>query len=323
LKKTIFIFLLFSFFPVWWKGAAAFAQQLPYYTQYKSNDFMLNPAITGTKRLIDARLNYRMQWVGYTDAPRTESFSLHSRFMKGTMGAGLYVMADQVGPSKQTNIGLSYAYHIRFPDCELSVGVAGNYTNYTLIGDKITLHNSQDPAIDQYITNSTWVPDASAGIYLYNDRFHLGLSALHILESTAELYKADTTKKGLIRYATNVNFSMGYNYSQNHDYIWESTLYGNYTIGAPFIFDYTLRIHYKEKMFAGASVRLNDALALHVGATFMEYFQVSYSYDFLIGKLKSYSSGSHEIMLVFSSDLSKNKHNKNDKFLRQKYQYLF
>ena len=85
--------------------SAVVAQQLPYYTQNNSNGFMLNPGITGTKRLLDARINYRMQWVGYDGAPRTTSIGLHSRFLKGKMGAGLYFMQDKVGPAKQSNLG--------------------------------------------------------------------------------------------------------------------------------------------------------------------------------------------------------------------------
>lgn len=286
---------------------------------------MLNPAITGTKREIDARLNYRMQWVGYDGAPRTFGLSAHSRFMKGTMGAGMYMMQDNVGPSKQTNLGASYAYHLKFPDCELSLGAAGNFTKYTLYGDRITIHNTQDPAIDQTITNSVWVADMGAGVYLYNDRFHVGLSMLHLMSSTAEFYKADTTKKGQVPFVPHLNFTLGYNYSQNPDYVWENTIYANYVKGVPFMLDYTLRMHYRELFFTGISIRLHDALAIHLGVVIHQYIQASYSYDLLIGKLRNYSSGSHEIMLAYSYNaFSANKHRRRDShFLHQRYGYLF
>lgn len=318
--KKNFLQILFLF-----SSSSLIAQQLPYYTQFKNNAYMLNPAVTGTKREMDARINYRMQWVGYYDAPRTSAVSIHSRFFKGTMGAGVYMMQDEVGPARQTNMGLSYAYHLKFPDCELSAGAAGNFTKYALFGDKITLHNTQDPSIDQTISNSTWTGDASAGIYLYNDRFHIGLSALHLMQTRAEFYKADTTKKGIVPYASHINFTLGYNYSQNPDYIWESTIYANYVTGVPFMLDYTLRMHYREKFFTGISVRLHDAVAIHLGVTIMEFLQLSYSYDLLIGGLRNYSSGSHEIMLSYSYNVfSANKRKKGDsRFLHQRYGYLF
>jgi len=325
INKSVFILVLFFSLPFGESRGKLIAQQLPYYTQFKSNAFMINPAVTGTKREIDARLNYRMQWVGYEDAPRTSGISIHNRFLKGKMGAGIYMMQDNVGPAKQTNLGLSYAYHLKFPDCELSVGAAGNFTNYSLFGNKILLHNTQDPAIDQNITNSTWISDANAGIYLYNDRFHIGLSGLHLLPSTAEFYKTDTTKKGIVPYVSHLYFTLGYNYSQNPDYIWESTIYANYVKGAPFALDYTLRMHYKQLFFTGLSIRLKDAVAIHLGVTILNYVQISYSYDLLIGKLRNNSSGSHEIMLAFSyNPFEKNKRRKGDnRFLHQRYGYLF
>lgn len=317
MKKLSLVFLLL----LSWAG---YAQQMPYYTQYKNNQYLINPAITGTKRLIDARIGYRTQWVGYVGAPKTTDVSVNSRFFKGKMGAGIYLMQDKIAAEKSTNLGVSYAYHIRFPDCELSAGLAGNFTKFTVDGTMLDIHNSQDPSINQYITNSTWTSDLSAGIYLYNDRFHVGLSGLHTLSSTAELYKDDTLKKGLNTFVPHVYFTLGYNYAQNIDYIWESTVYANYTKGAPFFLDYTLRLHYKQKIFGGISLRLHDAIALHVGMSFLNDFQVAYSYDIQIGGLKAYNSGSHEIMIVYSSNIFKTKHRGfDDRFLHQRYGYLF
>ncbi len=285
---------------------------------------MINPGVTGTKRLLDARLNYRKQWVGYDGAPTTVSLGLHSRFMKGKMGAGLYLMQDKIGPQKQTNIGAAYAYHLRFPDCELSAGLAANFTKFSLVGTDMTLHHNQDASIDQHLTNSTWVTDGNFGIYLYNDRFHLGASAVHMIQSTAEFYQNDTTKKGTIKYVTQANVTLGYNFSQNPDYIWESTLYGQYVKGAPLMLDYTLRVHVREKVFGGISLRLHDAVALHLGFTLLENYQISYSYDLQIGGLKKYNNGSHEIMLAISHNIFKTKRGRdNSKFLNQRYGYLF
>ena len=286
---------------------------------------MLNPAVAGVKGVVNAIIDYRMQWVGYEGAPQTSAVSLHSRFLNGKMGAGLYVMDDKTGPAQQTNFGASYAYHIHFPDCELSTGISGNYTKYTLIGSKLFLHNSQDPSIDQTISYAAGVPDASAGIYLYNDRFHLGFSTLHLLASKAEFYKGDSIKKGLVRYARQVYASLGYNYSQNADYIFENTIFINYVQAAPLMLDYTLRMHYKGLLFTGVSVRIRDAIAFHVGATIMDHLQVSYSYDLLTSKLRNYSSGSHEIMLIYNFIKAYDDTNthRTMKFAHQKYKSFF
>ena len=301
------------------------AQQMPYYSQFVNNYGMLNPAFTGVKGLFNAVVDYRTQWVGYDGAPQTSTINLNSRFLNGKMGAGLYMMQDVVGPSQQTNFGANYAYHIHFPDCELSTGLSGNYTKYTLNGNKITLHNTQDPSIDQTVSSTVGVPDANVGFYLYNDRFHIGFSALHLLQSKAKFYTGDTLKKSIIKYAPQMYGSLGYNYSQNSDYVWENTLLIDYVQGPPTIMlDYTLLVHYKRKIYAGASVRLNDAIALHLGVTILEGLQVSYSYDIIISKLQSYNSGSHEIMLIYNFDYTTNNRNSQraKRFAHQRYSYM-
>lgn len=301
----------------------SYAQQMPYYTQFTSNAFMLNPAIAGTKGVINACMNYRMQWVGFDDAPRTGSVSIHSRLVNGKMGVGGYLVQDKVGPTQQTSYGGSYAYHIHFPDCELSAGVAGHYTSFGLVGSKMFLHNTQDPAIDQTYTSTTKVMDANMGIYLYNDRFHIGASVLHVLKSKAQFYKDDTakTKKGFMPYVSQYYASLGYNYSQHPDFIFENCLFVNYLQGVPLMIDYTLRMHYRKMFITGVSVRLRDAIALHVGATLMDNLQVTYSYDILINRIRGYSTGSHEIMLRYNFNKLTNDKNgpKVNKFAKQKY----
>ena len=319
MKKFRLSYFIFFILPI-----TAFCQQIPFYTQHNNNSFLINPGSTGVKRLIDARLNYRQQWLGFEGAPSTASLGLNSRLMKGQIGAGLSVIQDKSGPLKKLSFGGSFAYHIMFPDCELSAGVSGIGTKSTLVGTDITLRDSQDPTIDQNISNSTFSVDGAFGIYLYNDRFHTGISVMQPLQTKVEFYKTDTTKKGIMKNALHLNVSLGYNYSQDPDYIWQSSIFSSYVRGAPLLLDYTLLLNVKQKMFGGFSIRLGDACALHFGVSFLNDFQISYSYDFSITHLRAYSAGSHEVTLVFSTDFRHSKKGKfDDRFLRQKYGYLF
>lgn len=284
---------------------------------------MFNPGSTGVKRLLDARINYRQQWAGYNGAPRTLSFGVNSRLVHGKMGVGFSLLKDESGPIRRLSFGGAYAFHIQFPDCELSAGLSGIGTQTTLVGEKITIRDSQDPSINQTLSDRSFSADAGFGIYLYNDRFHVGINGLQPMQSKTEFYKNDTLKYGIIKNAPHLSVSLGYNYSQNPDYIWQNSLFSSYVKGSPLILDYTLLLNYKERVFGGFSIRLGDAIALHAGCSFLNDFQVTYSYDFLISKLRATSSGSHEITLIYSTDFTSSKHGQNDRFLRQKYGYLF
>ena len=74
-----------------------YSQQEAFFSQYRVNSFLFNPAIAGTKQTFDARAAYRSQWVGYSGAPTTSSISFHSRLYKGAIGLGGFAVQDQVG----------------------------------------------------------------------------------------------------------------------------------------------------------------------------------------------------------------------------------
>ena len=296
------------------------AQQLPFYSQYRNNAFLFNPAIAGTKQTIDLRSNYRMQWVGFEGAPTTSSMSFHSRLYQGGLGLGGFIVMDEVGPNKQTHYNISGAYHIRFPDVELSIAGGGYFTHYTLDGNKMTLRHGQDPSINTNILSNVWTKNVGTGVYLYNDRFNFGLSALHYLQPKINVFQEDTTKSGVVKYATHANFIFGYNYAFDENYMCENNFYANYVVGAPILLDYTFRFHIINKLLIGGSVRLRDALVFHVGFTFFKQLQICYSYDLLISKFNMHSTGTHEASIIFSYD--NNKHN-TKRFLKQKYSHLF
>jgi type IX secretion system PorP/SprF family membrane protein len=296
------------------------AQQLPFYSQYRNNYFLFNPAIAGTKQTIDARLSYRMQWVNYDGAPSTLAASYNGRFAKnGAIGLGGFATQDIIGPNQQNTYNISAAYHIHFPDVELSLGMAGYLTQYSLNGNKMTIRDVQDPSVNQYRSTSAWAKNLGAGFYLYNDRFNFGLSALNYLQPEIGVFREDTAKKGIIKQITTSNMIVGYNWAATSNYLCENTFYFNYVAGAPIMIDYTFRFHYKQKGYIGGSIRLRDALVMHLGYNFTKFIQVSYSYDLLISSIRNYSGGSHEVMLVFSYGRDGNKKNR---FLKQKYQYL-
>ncbi len=315
-KNIILIFLIVSLY--------THAQQYPWWTQYRSNQTLYNPAFCGTKRLVDVRLNYRNQWTGYDGAPKTYALALNSRLWNGRIGVGGFVFKDDIGPFKKINSSITAAYHLKFPDSELSFGVQGNYMKQRFNGNDVTLRNQQDKAINQYMEDQVGVFDGSFGILYYNDRFHIGAGANNVMGSNYEYYKNDTIKKGLYYNKAHYNISAGINWADNIDFTFENTILAVYIPGVPISFDYTMRMHLKQQLIAGFSFRLNDAIALQLGYTIKEKIQISYSYDIVTSPLRKYQNGTHELSLIFSSNLGTDKKRRglDKRFIRQRYQYL-
>ncbi len=313
---VIFVFVLFT--------ANSFAQQYPWWSQYRSNQTLYNPAFCGTKRLVDIRINYRNQWTGFDGAPKTYALALNSRLWKGRLGVGGFIFKDDIGPFNNLVTSLTAAYHVKFADSELSFGLQGNYLTQTFNGGDVTLRNQQDKAVNQYISDKNHTFDGSFGLLYYNDRFHLGIGANNIAGSKFEFYKNDSLKKGKYTNASHYNLSAGFNWADDPSFTFENSILASFVPGVPFSFDYTLRIHMKQQLIAGFSFRLNDAVALQLGYTIKENFQVSYSYDIVTSPLRKYQKGSHELSLIFSSNLGtdKKKRGFDKRFIRQRYQYL-
>ncbi len=300
------------------------AQQFPFWTQHRSNLYLCNPAVTGTRKTVDARASFRRQWMGFDGAPVTSTLSVHGRFWKGRMGAGGFIYTDKIGPSSFTTYGLSYAYHIRFPDTELSIGMNGSYSTQLLDPNKITYHNSHDQLLENaLIYTKAKIPNAAIGVLYYNDRFYIGAAVNNLLGSTYTFSPATAVKKPEMKTVQHYNFSVGYNWDSDPNFVFENSVFANYVPGTPILLDYNLRLHIKHAFFVGAGIRMKNAVIAQVGFTIDQSFQIAYSYDYNINRLHSFNSGSHEIKLVYVYDKDKNqKHRQGHGFEKQKYQNM-
>jgi type IX secretion system PorP/SprF family membrane protein len=71
-KRSFYILLIIIAF-----ASAAKAQQLPHYTQYLMNPFVINPAVAGIENYWDIKASHRHQWAGLQDAPVTSYLTAH------------------------------------------------------------------------------------------------------------------------------------------------------------------------------------------------------------------------------------------------------
>jgi len=83
-----------------------------------------------------------------------------------------------------------------------------------------------------------------------------------------------------------------------------------YTEGAPFSTDLSANFLFNEKFWIGGSYRFNgdqrDVGAL-VDFQVTDQFRVGYTYEIPTGEIRPYTSGSHEILLMYEFRFMKNK----------------
>lgn len=287
------LFLLMA--PGW--AGLGWAQQLPQLTQYQFNDYVINPAVAGSRPLFEIRSGHRYQWVGIQDAPRT--FTLSTATPVGrNMGVGGYIFTDHVGPTRRTGFQLSYTYHLRLTeDMRLGMALSGGMLQFLIDGSKIQLRDPGDPAMDDQLRGEL-LPDAKFAIYLHHPRFWFGVAAPQILNNRVQFIEG--RRENLSRLEGHYYATAGYRLPIGDDFVVEPSVLVKYVDPVPPMIDATATIRYRKQFWLGASYRTNDAWCAMVGCWVKETFQFGYSYDILTSNLRNYSTGSHEVMLAIT-----------------------
>ncbi len=277
------------------------AQLLPQFSQYMFSDYLINPAIGGTHDYWQIKTNYRYQWAGVTDAPKTYMLGAYGPHKRLPMGYGGFIFNDVVGPVSNTGLYGSYAYNIKISgDIRLSMGlfVGAVYEKIDLV-----VLDPMDPvAIANEGSATNVYPDGSVGAYLYTSQYFFGVSASHIFfnnQSLLDDFDYESSQEGKIKQMFNIQG--GYKYNINRNFDLEPTVLIKTAFNYDFMTDISVRTIYQKMVWAGAGIRYNfknpEALMMFVGYNYNDMVNIGYSYDLTLSELSAQSNGSHEIMI--------------------------
>lgn len=289
--------------PFLWRGAGGevAAQQLPLFSQYMLNDYYHNPAIAGSRPYFDAVSANRLQWTGITDAPRTYALSLHGPIKRKNMGVGGYLFTDIAGPTRRIGLSGSYAYHIKVnEEIKLSLSLSAGIIQFAVDASKLTLDNPTDYVfVNGY--QSKIVPDLGTSFYLYTEPKSNGTGNWWFGGYVPQIFPARLnlfdTPKPTGTLASHFYFMGGYRLFLTDDFTAEPSMLIKLVSPVPVQVDLGGRVFYKNKVWVGATYRTKDAITAMVGYTHKDNLTFGYSYDITTSKLKSYSSGTHELII--------------------------
>jgi type IX secretion system PorP/SprF family membrane protein len=286
------ILLIIAFFGI--GLLSTYAQQLPQYSQYILNKYVINPASAGTEDYFAAQTNYRSQWEGVKDAPRTYILSVNGPISNKNMGIGGYVFTDITGPIKKNGFSLSYAYHIKLSSTlKLSLSVNAGLLQYGADGSEITF-DRPDIVGSTFLENNI-LPDAGFSFYLHHKKFFFGGSVPQLIRNEITFDKSVGVQQGTLE---NHFFLMGgYQAGLGQNFKLEPSFLLKYISPVPLQYEATLRALYKDDYWLGIGYRQDAAISLLIGITLQESLSLGYSYDFIQSDIVNYSTGSHEIML--------------------------
>jgi len=310
LKRILYILvLLIAVHP-------AKAQQLPIFSQYLYNKFLIDPAVAGSDGYTSFNITAREQWVGIAGAPQTFVFSGQTRLLKkpmdiknkkgarrqiyrpkqdGRVGLGGIVFSDRNGITQRNGFQVSYSYHIWLQNStQLSMGLAGTGYHFKINEEEIDFEDPNDPWLNSDLRKGVFIPDASVGIYLLNPRFNAGLSI-------------DQLFQGAVKIGTEAyeNFKMGRQINIFGAYIFTPSPYVElqpsllFRMSEQIIPQADIGFTYilKQSFWAGLTYRTSGAIITNVGLRY-ENLWFGYSFDFTLQEIQKITYGTHELSLA-------------------------
>lgn len=296
-------------------GSRLFAQQVPMYSQYIMNGFLINPSYAGLDGYTTINLTVREQWVGLDQSPSTYAASFQTRILKnsyiskstavrkklvkptkgGNVGVGGYLFNDNNGIMRRTGMQGVYAYHIPMgrtggvPN-NLALGLAFTAYQFAINTDGL-IYDVNDPLLNNY-DRSVFIPDFNFGASYTTTKYYAGFAMTSLLRGS--LLFADTTDTKRTELG-HYFLTGGIKFDLNRQWRIEPSV----LIKSSDMFfkavqmDLTARVYYNEDYWAGISYRTSDAIILMMGLKY-DRFYFAYASDFTLTDIRKASFGSHE-----------------------------
>ncbi len=298
----------------------ASGQQVPMYSQYTMNGFLLNPSIAGRDGYTTVNLTVREQWVGLKQAPSTYAASFQTRILRdsyiskatsvrkklirptkgGRVGIGGYLFNDNNGIMRRTGLQAAYAYHIPMGETEgttndLSFGLALTAYQYAVNTGGLVYYDKNDPYLNNY-DRSVFIPDFNFGASYTTSRYYVGLAMTNLLRGSIMFSNSTNNKHSELGHyylTAGVKIPLAPQWIiEPSGFLKTSDLFFK-SIQA----DLTTRVYFKYDYWAGISYRTGDAVIMMLGLKY-DRFYFAYAFDFTLTDIRKQSLGTHELTVA-------------------------
>ncbi|MEE1944857.1 type IX secretion system membrane protein PorP/SprF [Pedobacter sp. KR3-3] len=306
------------------------AQQNIQFTQYMFNALSVNPAYAGYKEDWFGQMALRTQWTGLNGAPNTGQVSIDGVVDPVTkrMGVGLQLTGDKLGAQSSASAYANFAYRLRLnaEDTQrLSFGLALGVTNYSLDGTKLNPVDVNDPNLPTGQINS-YIPDARFGVYYYNENFYVGASVMDLLsgDKSNSIFKWDAGTTENLKRKRHMYIIAGMLNNLSDEVRLRPSILIKEDFKGPTSLDLSAMFIFNDRVWLGGSYRTglnlwNKAYSQNISLSNVNSvsgvvqfnvssrFRLGYSYDYMLNKLSSVQSGSHELTLGITFNRSLNR----------------
>jgi type IX secretion system PorP/SprF family membrane protein len=288
-------------------SGTAQAQQDPMYTMYMWNTLSVNPGYAGSADLLTITGLARQQWVGLDGAPSTQTLTAHTPLPNEKLGLGLSVVHDQVGPVNNTVAFADFAYRIKVNEkARLAFGLKAGVDIMQLRLANLQNVDGNDPMFGQDVTAKAR-PNFGFGMYYWTRKGYIGLSAPKLLEHDRFDVQSSGDVLGALRQRRHYFLIAGYVFKLGEDVKFRPSVLAKAVEGAPLEGDISAMFLLREKLWLGAAYRTGDSMNAILAYQVTDQFKIGYAHDFTLTELRSYHSGTHELMLSYDLRFNKDR----------------
>ena len=286
----------------------ASAQQDPQHTMYRFNGLMFNPAYAGSREALSLVGIYRWQWVNVPGAPQTGSFAIHSPLKNDRIALGLSFVSDHYTVVHSDKLEGDFAYRIpvgKKKNIKISLGVGVSATNIRADLKDVGLTQTVDNSFQNNI--NIWMPNVTAGIYVYSEKFFVGVSVPEILSNSLST-KGQVWQRSIdsAHQYTSLYATAGYVFDLGKKVKFAPSILVKYVPKyAPVSMDFNANFIFIDRLWLGVSYRLSDSYGFMVAVNITKQLRVGYAYDLTVSPISHFTTGSHEVMAGYDFDFRK------------------
>ena len=265
MKKTR-VFLLLLSLPI-----LIFGQQESYYSLYRYNMNVINPAYAGADASNMLSFTSRSQWASVQDAPNTLAFAFSSA-RENNVGLGISLVSDKVFIEQQTFAYIDFSYKLDMESTQLYLGLKGGGNFYSADPTSLTTYQSVgDPS---QVSLSKFNPNIGAGAYLKGANYWVSFSIPRLFNVKRETDNLAITAKDRVH----TYLGGGVDLAVSNGILVKPSVMIRKVKGLPTTADITGMVSWQNQFDIGLSIRTNSSMAL-MSLISLGMFDVGYAYE--------------------------------------------
>ena len=271
----------------------------PVYSSYMMNGLAINPAYAGSHEVLSLSFLHRSQWSGFEGAPKNDIISAHAQVKDKNVGLGLMFLHEGIGITNGTGIYGNYAYRINLGKGKIALGLKAGIDIMSYSESGLRLSDTDDSEFGLNV--SSVLPNFGAGIFYHSPEFYVGFSVPYFLSR-----RESESKEGFEVYHEMANYNYlvtsGVLLNLSKKVKLKPSFLLQYNQKSPFVLDLSTTVVYRDLVWLGVTYRNENAIAGIAEVRLypiMPQLKIGYAYDYSLGKLANFGSGSHEIVLSY------------------------